>query len=731
MSGNIELVGIKTNNLKNITFKLAKGEITSLVGISGGGKSSLAYNTLYELCKNEFKSIESGYYESPSFVLDSYKNIVPSVALKQKNTNVNPRSSLYTYLNIPSLLTSLISDENFDYNYSLLKINKPENQCSMCNGKKLSFHIDDRLVIDEKKTINENPFKPWSKNGNNKKHNLLIAYCEVNGISTSIPFKELPSFHKEKLLYDVSDQTFPITFTHQGKRRSRKLSYIGILNELNQLLKSNKKSEYDLAIKFSKQQECEDCFGSGIRIEKYKNFRVYGLPFVDILTKDIGQILNLIKSKETNTPLINLLKQLCRSDLSYLSLNRTIPSLSGGELQKVNFSKLCSSEITGILIVIDELSSQVHVSDHKMLFDRIRIIQKKGNTVLLVEHNDYFISRSDNVMTIGPCAGSSGGYIVENGNEDECYIHLDSVERQMEFLEIADININNIRNMTLKLPINSMSTIVGKSGSGKSSLAKYINENCNNVSYISQDLIKGNVRSTVASLTGLNKKITSKFSQKYNRDCTYFNLSESSPIACDQCAGKGVIKINRSFDSDIEIICPECEGSLFSPEAESYDFNGHSIRSIYAMTLTELSKIGISSIDKTCSDAISLGLGHLSLNRKTKTLSGGELKRIKLLINLPQRNTKNKILIVDEPASGLDNKTAINVIKFIKNYASEYYSIVLIEHKKVAFLESDYVVEIGPGSGVHGGRVVFEGSPEFYYKDRYLKYIDDIYTQTT
>lgn len=726
MSDNIELVGIKTNNLKNITFKLAKGEITSLVGISGGGKSSLAYNTLYELCKNEFKSIESGYYESPSFVLDSYKYIVPSVALKQKNTNVNPRSSLYTYLNIASLLTSAISDENFDYNHSLLKINKPENQCPMCNGRKLSYYIDDRLVIDEKKTINENPFKPWSKSGNNKKHNLLIAFCEFNGISTSMPFRELPSFQKGKLLYDVSDQTFPINFTHQGKRRSRKLSYIGILNELNQLLKSNKKSEHDLAIKFSKQQECEDCFGSGIRIEKYKNFRVYGLPFIDILTKDIGQILNLIKSKETNTPLINLLEQLCRSDLSYLSLNRTIPSLSGGELQKVNFSKLCSSEITGILIVIDELSSQVHVSDHKMLFDRIKIIQEKGNTVLLVEHNDYFISRSDNVMTIGPCAGRTGGYIVENESEDECYIDLDSVERKIEFLEIEGININNIRNMTLKLPINSMSTIVGKSGSGKSSLAKYINENYNNVSYISQDLIKGNVRSTVASLTGLNKKVTAKFSQKYNRDSTYFSLSESSPIACVQCAGKGVIKINRSFDSDIEIICPECEGSLFSPEAESYDFNGHSIRSIYAMTLTELSKIGISSIDKTCSDAISLGLGHLSLNRKTKTLSGGELKRIKLLINLPQRNTKNKILIVDEPASGLDNKTASNVIKFIKNYASEYYSIVLIEHKKIAFLESDHVIEIGPGSGVHGGRVVFEGSPELYYKDRYLKYIDSI-----
>ncbi|MXR67557.1 ATP-binding cassette domain-containing protein [Shewanella sp. JBTF-M18] len=725
MSDNIELVGIKTNNLKNIDFKLAKGEITSLIGISGGGKSSLAYNTLYELCKNEFKSLESGYYESPCFILDSYKNIVPSVALKQKNSNINPRSSLYTYLNIPSLLTSLISNDNFDYNHTLLKINKPENQCSACNGRKLSYYIDDGLVIDEEKTVSENPFKPWVKSGSNRKHKLLVAYCEANGISTVTPFGKLPSSHKEKLLYDISKQNFPINFIHQGKRRSRKLIYVGILNELNQLLKSNKKSEYDLAIKFSKKQECEECFGSGIAIDKYKDFRVYGLEFVDFLTKDIGQILDLIKSKKTNNkPIVTLLEQLCHSDLSYLSFNRTIPSLSGGELQKVNFSKLCSSEITGILIVIDELSSQVHVSDHKMLFDRIRTIQESGNTVLLVEHNDYFISRSDNVITIGPSAGQTGGYIIENKNNEEYNISLNNVEKNMEFFEISGININNIKDLTLKLPINCMSTIVGKSGSGKSSLAKFISENCNNVSYVSQELIKGNIRSTVASLTGLNKKIASKFSQKYNLESSYFILNEPGPIVCKQCSGKGVIKISRSFDSDIEIGCPDCDGTLFSSEAESFDINGYSIRAIYTMTLTELSLLGIPSIDRICSDAISLGLGHLSLNRKTKSLSGGELKRIKLLINLPQRNTKNKILIVDEPASGLDNKTAGDVISFIRSYAEEYYSIVLIEHKKVAFLKSDYVIEIGPGSGVYGGKIVFEGTPSNYYKEKYLGYVD-------
>ncbi|EOV0917388.1 MULTISPECIES: ATP-binding cassette domain-containing protein [Vibrio] len=724
MSGHIELVGVKTNNLKNIDFKLNKGEITSLIGISGGGKSSLAYNTLYELCKNEFRSLESGYYESPSFILDSYKNIVPSVALKQKNSNVNPRSSLYTYLNIPSLLTSLISDKNFNHNHSLLKINKPENQCSMCSGRKLSSYIDLELVIDEDKTMCENPFKPWVTSGNNKKHNLLIAYCEANGISTTTPFKELSNVHKEKLLYNISERNFPINFVHQGKKRSRKLTYIGVLNELNQLLKSSKKSEYDLAIKFSKQKECEECLGSGIRLDKYIDFKVYGVDFVDFLTKDIGQILNVIKSKEkTNTPLITLIEQLCLSDLSYLSFNRTIPSLSGGELQKVNFSKLCSSEITGILIVIDELSSQVHVSDHKMLFDRIKNIQKNGNTILLVEHNDYFMSRSDNVITIGPSAGHLGGYIVENKSKKECYLELSEIDKKLNFFEMSGITINNIKDLTLKLPINSMSTIVGKSGSGKSSLAKFINENFNNVSYISQDLIKGNVRSSVASLTGLNKRISSIFSQKYNLENSYFNINESSPIVCKQCAGKGVIKINRSFDSDIEITCPECDGKLFSSEAEDFEINGHSIREIYEMTLSELLLLGIHSIDRICSDAIRLGLGHLSLNRKTKSLSGGELKRIKLLINLPQRNTKNKIIIIDEPASGLDNNTAADVIRFIKSYSNGYHSIVLIEHKEVAFLESDYVIEIGPGSGVNGGKIVFEGTPNDYYNERYVNYI--------
>lgn len=172
-----------------------------------------------------------------------------------------------------------------------------------------------------------------------------------------------------------------------------------------------------------------------------------------------------------------------------------------------------------------------------------------------------------------PSAGHLGGYIVENKSKKECYLELSEIDKKLNFFEMSGITINNIKDLTLKLPINSMSTIVGKSGSGKSSLAKFINENFNNVSYISQDLIKGNVRSSVASLTGLNKRISSIFSQKYNLENSYFNINESSPIVCKQCAGKGVIKINRSFDSDIEITCPECDGKLFSSEAEDFEIN--------------------------------------------------------------------------------------------------------------------------------------------------------------
>lgn len=726
MKKNIIINGVKTNNLKNLNINIETNKITAITGISGGGKSSLAYDTIHELCKREFLSIESGYYDNPLYEVEMYKNIIPSVSLKQKNSNINPRSTLYTYLNIPSLISGLLTSNELRNRKSIFKINKPQNQCPFCHGTRSehSAHVE-QIIINEK-TIEENPFKPWISRENNKKHNLLLAYCNKKHIPIDIPFYKLSENQRYSLLNEDSLETYPISYIHLGKRRNRNLKFVGLLNEIKLGLSSDKKSIFESSVKYAKESNCSHCMGSGLNVELYKGVNLYGIPFLEFMTDNINSIYNRIKQNNIDSqPITRLLEQISRSGLSYLSLNRSIPSLSGGELQKLNFSKLCNSEITGILVVIDEISSQVHVSDYQMLYERIRSISTKGNTVILVEHNDYFVSRSDNIIILGPNAGETGGYIVENppAYDIKKYSKTPSKFNKNDFFEIKKININNVKDLDLRIPLNSISILVGKSGSGKSSIAKYIDNNYNDVTYISQSLIKGNIMSTVSSLTGINKKISQFFSKHFNLDSNFFTLNKNSPIICQDCLGKGVIKINRSFEKDIEISCPTCDGLLFSDKCNEYSINGISIRDIYNFTFTELYKLDLPQISTVCENAISLGLGHLSLNRKTKTLSGGELKRIKILINLPIKNTKNKILIIDEPASGLDNNTASNVIGFIKRFSKEYKSIIIIDHKPIVFLSSDYVIEIGPGSGIDGGKIVYEGNPIHYYNNVYLRYL--------
>ncbi|EMR34065.1 ATP-binding cassette domain-containing protein [Vibrio harveyi] len=727
MRDEIILNGVRTNNLKNLDVKISFNKITAITGVSGGGKSSLAYDTLYELCKKEFLSIENGYHDAPDYVIDSYRNTIPSVGIKQKNTNINPRSTLYTYLNIPSYLSYLLTDKELRYNGNILKINKPENQCCNCHGLKIVNEINVSRIIDYSCTVKENPFIPWRSRDSDKKYNLLLEHCESNGIPIDMPFISLSDIHKDKLMYDDLGDVYPVSFKHMGKRRNRKLRYIGLLKEMELNLSSEKKSVFDSAAKFMNKSVCEHCFGTGLNFDVYKNVLIYGMPFFDFMSESIDTVYSRISNEASERPpILNLFEQIIKSGISYLSLIRSIPSLSGGELQKLNFSKLCNSEITGVLVVIDEISSQIHVSDYKMLFDRIRRINDKGNTVVLVEHNDYFIERSDNVLILGPRPGNAGGFILEEENKkNEHIVDVTQELGKFDYFHIEGITINNVHGLNLKIPIGAITTLVGKSGSGKSSIAKFIENEVSNVIYISQKLIKGNIRSTVASITGLNKKVSQIFSNKFKLDFNFFSINDTSPIICKDCLGKGVVKIKRSFESDVEALCQSCDGLLFSDEANQYLIEGLSIRDLYDLPISELAKFDVESLSTICEQAVSLGLGHLSLRRKTQTLSGGELKRIKLLTNLPSKNTKNKILLIDEPASGLDNATASNVIEFIKRFSNVYKAILLIDHKPVIFLASDYVIEIGPGSGINGGRVVFEGAPMRYYDSKYLSYLEE------
>lgn len=729
MSKGIVIKGIKTNNLKGIDIVIPYQKIVALSGVSGGGKSSLAYNTIYSLCHQEFRSIESGYYEDASYDVQEFSGLIPSIAIKQVNTNINPRSTLYSYLNIYSLLSSIKDKDVFNAPFVKLKLNKPQNECNECDGLGEINNIDFSKVISSNLAIEENPINPWRDSSSNKGHSLLIAFCIDNGIDISKKLDQLTSQEENLILNGISREKYAVSYKLNGKPRKRTLNYQGIVHELKSDLSSGKKSLVTSARKYCSTITCKKCEGSRVCKTQYDSIHLSSLKFTDFLLLNFKEIHRIIIEQNIQDPALKKLTQTLESIISvglgYLSLSRSIPSLSGGELQKLNFSKLLTSDISQILIVIDEISSQVHVSDYEKIISGLQKIRDRNNTILLVEHNSYFIKNSELVYWIGPKAGVLGGKLIEGEVTTDNKLPVNSLPDYTEFINFTNIVKHNVQGLNLAIPQNKITVLVGKSGAGKSSIAKFIKDSYKDVEYISQELIRGNVRSTVASYLEINSVIANWYAKYFKTDSDFFFPSAGKPAACSLCDGKGVVSYARSFDSSVEVTCSKCNGKLFSEDSNKFKIDGQSVIELYDSSIENIITSPNDKPNKLktiASVATSLGLGHLSINRKTTSLSGGELKRLKLLKSLI-KSSKNKVLIIDEPGAGLDDITAHNVMNFIKQKVQDVASILLIDHKPSIFLMADYLVEIGPESGIKGGKIVYKGTPHDYYYNKYLNYL--------
>lgn len=734
MKNGISLKGVCTNNLKNISVQIPYNEITAIAGPSGGGKSSLAYQTLYSFCSREFRSLEDGYLEASEAVLDSCSGAIPAVAVRQLNKNINPHSTLYSYLNLASVISQIKDERISNVPFRFLKLNSPGNECLACGGSGREYRIDLDKIIDGTKKIKDQPFMCWYGAANDKYLKILIAYCEDAGIDLEKPFFRLSKSAQKALLFSESSKKFSISFKYNGKYRKRASSYIGAFKFLDDKRLSKNVSDRKSAIKFLSNQVCASCNGSRINCEgELGDCRIFGMKYCDFLTSDVDSILKsarqakFVKSKNHAVlKFIDILSAISELGVSYLSLTRSIPSLSGGELQKLIFSRLLTTQINNILIVIDEISSQVHVSDYPNIVGKIKLLKKRANTVVIVDHCDYFIENADSVLFVGPGSGKQGGEICNYmAPAVKCVDKNNFKLDQSGLIELPAISRNNVKNISLKIPKNSITGICGKSGSGKSSYVAGLAEILDCVELVSQSSIKGNIRSTIASYMELSKPLAEWFSQCSKQPVETYLASTGKIGACEKCEGRGVVQYIRAYEETISITCDLCDGNAFSSIANGFKMHNYSISDVYSTSLDEMEGLGLtlpSVVERFIEVSKCVGLGHLSLSRRTSTLSGGELKRLKLAFAL-MRRSKGKILVIDEPGSGLDDVSIAKVMNFLESKKNDYQAIIVIDHKPAVFTRSDYLVEFGPGSGINGGKVSWSGNPVEYYRSSYLKYL--------
>ena len=390
---NIQLNGVSTHNLKHINVKIPKNRITAIYGRSGAGKSSLAFSSLYKVCSDEFEALENGYTENSEYIIDSYSGIIPAIAISQSSKNNNPRSTLYSYLNIAQILSFFTKEDNkIIPSFKYLKLNKPNNECPCCKGLGEIPSIDLTSIVEQDKSISNKPFLIWNKG-------------TFSGL-------------------------------YKGAIRQRRAYYEGVMISAQNFM--GKKSIEKAIIR----ENCPECLGSRINLNIYRDINVLGLNIIDFLTLPFSDILEKLKEFSNISELIRVLSSINDMGLGYLNFSRSIPSLSGGELQKLRFSRLLNSNISGVLLVIDEISSQINKKDFPAIFDKLKLLSK-NNTVVLVEHTPYFIDSADYRINIGPEAGKKGGKICPDEQILPIKINIEKHQTN-QFFHFKQITKNNV-----------------------------------------------------------------------------------------------------------------------------------------------------------------------------------------------------------------------------------------------------------------------------------------------
>ncbi len=754
----IRVRGARENNLKDISLDLPKRRLTVFTGVSGSGKSSLVFSTIAAESQRMINETYSAFVQGFMTTLnrpdvDVLDGLTTAIIVDQERMGANVRSTVGTATDANAMLRILFSrlgqphigsPNAFSFNLASVKAsgtiavdrgpNKGEakvetfsragGMCPRCEGIGAISDFDLTQLYDDSKSIAEGA--------------LTIPNYSVDGWYGRIflnsgffpgdkPIRDFTRKELQALLYKEATRIkvdgINVTFEGLIPRIQKSM-----LTKDPEAMQPHIRAFVERAITFS---TCPDCHGTRLN-EAARSSKIAGINIADACAMEIRDLATWVRGLDEPSvaPLLDALREhldaFVEIGLGYLSLDRPSGTLSGGEAQRTKMIRHLGSALTDVTYVFDEPSIGLHPHDIQRMNDLLLRLRDKGNTVLVVEHKPEVIEIADHIVDLGPGAGSAGGEVMYEGSLDGLRAsgtitgrHLDdraslkpSVRESKDALQIRGANTHNLQHVDVDIPLGVLVVITGVAGSGKSSLIHGSVAKRDGVIAIDQAAIKGSRRSNPATYTGLLEPIRKAFAKANGVKPALF--SANSEGACPACNGAGVIYTDLGMMEGVTTVCEECEGKRFQASVLEYKLGGKDISEVLAMPVTEATAFFAEGEAKIpAAHAIlrrleDVGLGYLSLGQPLTTLSGGERQRLKLAA---QMGDKGEIYILDEPTTGLHLADVENLLGLLDRLVDSGKSVIVIEHHQAVMAHGDWIIDLGPGAGHDGGKVVFEGTP--------------------
>ncbi|MGH9032594.1 MAG: ATP-binding cassette domain-containing protein, partial [Acidimicrobiia bacterium] len=754
----IRVHGARENNLKDVSVELPKRRLTVFTGVSGSGKSSLVFGTIAAESQRMINETYSAFVQGfmPTLArpeVDVFEGLTTAIIVDQERMGANSRSTVGTATDANAMLRILFSrlgqphigsPNAYSFNVPSVKASgaitiergagktKTEKatftrlggMCPRCEGMGAVTDIDLSALYDDSLSLNEGALTipGYSMDG---------WYGRIyRGCGFFDPDKPIRRYNKKEL--DDLLHKEPTKIKVEGIN----LTYAGLIPQIQKsflskdvdALQPHIRAFVERAVTFTTCPECD-----GTRLSKEaRSSKIKGKNIADVCSMQISDLGDWVRGLDEPsvapllTGLQHLLDSFAEIGLGYLSLDRPSGTLSGGEAQRTKMIRHLGSSLTDVTYVFDEPTFGLHPHDIERMNDLLLQLRDKGNTVLVVEHKPETIAIADHVVDLGPGAGTAGGAVcfegtVEGlrGSDTTTGRHLDdratlkeSVRSSSGTLEIRRASTHNLQDVDVDIPLGVLCVVTGVAGSGKSSLIQGSVAGRDGVVVIDQGAIRGSRRSNPATYTGLLDPIRKAFAKANGVKPALF--SANSEGACPTCNGAGVIYTDLGVMATVESTCEECEGKRFQASVLEYTLGGRNIAEVLAMSVTEAEEFfgageaRIPAAHKILQRLADVGLGYLSLGQPLTTLSGGERQRLKLATHMA---ANGGVYVLDEPTSGLHLADVEQLLGLLDRLIDSGKSVIVIEHHQAVMAHADWIIDLGPGAGHDGGRIVFEGTP--------------------